>query len=100
MNVNVKYLFPIRKIVGRDCETFEVNPNINVANLVEEMALKYGEGFKEFMVSSESGKFTTGRVSIGIQREGVIGTKRIEFLNGFDTLLMNQDVVLLYNPHA
>ncbi len=52
------------------------------------------------MVSPESEELTTRKISVGIQREGIIGTKSIELLSGFDTLLKNQDCVLLYSPQA
>jgi molybdopterin converting factor small subunit len=100
MKVKVKYLTPIKNAVGRNEESFEFVPATSIAHLVEEITERYGSGFSNYLVASEDGALTTKKVNIGIQRDGIIGTKRIELLNGFDTPLKDQDLVLFYSPQA
>ena len=100
MYVKVKYLMPIRKAAGKSEENFELESNITVTDLIKELVKRYGEDFKNFMVSPESEELTTEKISVGIQREGLIGTKMIELLDGFDTFLKDRDCVLLFSPQA
>ena len=100
MKVKVKYLTPLKDVTKKSEEYFEIKPSATINNLAQEIITRYGAPFEDYLVAPGEGTFTTKKISIGIQRDGLIGTKTIGFLKGFETPLKDQDLVLFYPPYA
>ena len=86
--------------MGKDEESFEFECDARVADLIRKMIEQYKKDFEGLVVSPQTGEFMTNKIAIGIQREGFIGTKTIQWLNGFDTILKDQDRIVLFLPRA
>jgi molybdopterin converting factor small subunit len=96
MIINVKYLSLIGINLGRSEETFELQQDDTVSDLIEKIIATYGEPFKIYVISSKDGGLSTEKINICLQREGMIRPqKRIDYYEKFDTVLKDQDVVVL-----
>jgi len=76
MNIKIKYVAPINNVVGKSEESFEVESGTKISDLIKQIISRYGERFRNFLTGPEKGKFISEKIKIGIQREGMIGTKK------------------------
>ncbi len=86
--VIVKFFATVREVTG--IPRIEMDAN-NIRELLDALKVKYGRRFVETVFNEETGDLKRFYSCM-------INGKRIELLNGYDTLLENDDAVAIFPP--
>lgn len=86
--VLVKYFATIREITGVKNEEVDVN---NIRDVLEMMKTKYGQRFTEVAIEPSTGELKTFFSCM-------VNGRRIELLDGYDTILKDGDAVAMFPP--
>ncbi len=86
--VTVKFFATVREVTGVKSIELEAN---TIRDLLDILKTTYGERFTNTVIDSESGNLKQFYSCM-------VNGKRIELLNGYDTLLSDNDAVALFPP--
>ncbi len=86
--VTVKFFATVREVTGVKSIELEVD---TIRNLLDILKATYGEKFTSTVIDSESGNLKQFYSCM-------VNGKRIELLNGYDTVLADNDAVALFPP--
>ena len=100
MIVSARYLHEIYGITGKDEESIKLKQGATVEDLIEELVFKYGKKLERFIFEAGTRKIRYGKILIAVQREEIVGSQRIEGMDGTKTKLYPQDKVLFFQPVA
>ncbi len=96
MLVNVRYLQPISLELGVSEEIVTLRPTASVAELMAAIASRHGKRPPGSLAMSKNGSFKNSAIVLALQREGLTGSKRIDYTKAEGVQLQDNDVALLY----
>ncbi len=84
----MKFFATVREVTGVKAREMEAN---TVREIIEELKTIYGERFTNSVIDSETGRLKQFYSCM-------VNGKRIELLNGYDTILSDNDAIALFPP--
>ena len=91
MKVTVRLLATIRDFVGSSKETFELSQGSTVKTLLENMCIRYGEAFRNYIFDPET-EVIPPYIKV------LVNGRDIDFLNKLQTALKDRDEITIIPP--
>lgn len=102
MQIKVTYLQQMPEELGASvaAEVFELDANTGIVDLMSMITIKYAPKSRDIMPRLDGSAENCSGVAIALQREGVMGSRRIQHTNAAKVKLADGDKIFLYHPMA
>lgn len=92
MRVKVKYFTTLRELSGTAEEELTIRDSANLADLIEEVASKYGKEARDYLYQKEESRKVDPSIYF------LINGENSRILSGLDTKLKDGDVIAIIPP--
>lgn len=92
MRVKVKYFTTLRELSGTAEEELTIRDGANLADLIEEVASKYGKEARDYLYQKEESRKVDPSIYF------LINGENSRILSGLDTKLKDGDVIAIIPP--
>ena len=102
MQIEVVYLqqMPVELGASAGADVFELDANAGIVDLMSAIMVKYAPKSHDILPRLDGSAENCSGVAIALQREGVVGSRRIKHTVAAEVKLADGDKIFLFHPMA